>query len=75
MDDIRLDAARPQPARQPETVPASLEGQHHPGNLTAGAMRLRPPARNRLQQQTRLGSKLLQRPPSKAGNDAGGEPA
>src|SRR5450631_2182662 len=26
MDDVRLDAACPQPARQPETVPASLEG-------------------------------------------------
>src|SRR5467141_3177978 len=36
MDHMRLHPARPQPARQPEAVPTSLEGQCNPRDLFTG---------------------------------------
>ena len=44
MDDVRLDAARPQPARQPEAVAAGLEGDGNPRDRAAGLDRLIAPA-------------------------------
>src|ERR1700724_1308403 len=44
MDHMRLHPARPQPARQPEAVPTSFEGQCNPRDLAAGLDRLVTPA-------------------------------
>src|ERR1700720_1099482 len=44
MDHMRLQPARPQPARQPEAVPTSFEGQCNPRDLVAGLDRLVAPA-------------------------------
>src|SRR4029453_16760304 len=42
-DDVGLDAALPQPARQPEAVPAGLEGDRNTVDLVPGLLRLCAP--------------------------------
>jgi hypothetical protein len=44
MDHVRLDPARIQPARQPEAVAASFEGQRNPRDRFTGPDRLIAPA-------------------------------
>src|SRR5260221_284202 len=43
MDDMRLDPASSEPARQPEAVAASLIGQRNPAAPTDVKLRLVPP--------------------------------
>jgi hypothetical protein len=43
MDDMRLDPASNEPARQPEAVAASLIGQRDPADRPASTHRLVPP--------------------------------
>ena len=49
MDHVRLDATRPQPARQPEAVAAGFEGHRNPRDRAAGPDRLIPPAMQQAQ--------------------------
>src|SRR5512144_543558 len=44
VDHVRLDAARPQPARQPEAVAPGLISHHDAGDRSAGLGRLLAPA-------------------------------
>ena len=61
MDDVRLNAARAQPPRQPESVAARLIGESDAPDRPARLHRLRPPALDQAQQRFRIGLKLLQR--------------
>jgi hypothetical protein len=74
VDDVRFDAARPQPACQPETVPACLIGERDPGDRLAGGDRLVTPAMHELQERLRIGVELLLRLALDAGHEAGDEP-
>jgi len=44
MNDMGLDAARPQPAGEPKAVPAGLEGGRHTIDLVPGLLRLCSPS-------------------------------
>ena len=44
MDDVGLDAVRPQPAGQPEAVPAALEGDRNTVDLVPGLLGLLSPS-------------------------------
>src|SRR5215211_4706644 len=75
MNDISLNAARPQPARQPEAIPSGLEGN---GNTLDGATRLGGfvlPAAEQAKQGRLIGVDLFQRVASDPGHDRGHEPA
>ena len=61
MDDVGLDGARLQPARQPEAVPPGLIGADDPPDRPSGLARFIPPALQQLQQSARVCIKLLQR--------------
>src|ERR1700730_16262025 len=50
MDHMRLHPARPQPARQPEAVSTSFEGQCNPRDLAASPDRLVAPAMQQAKQ-------------------------
>jgi len=43
MNDMGLDAARPQPAGEPKAVPAGLEGDRNAVDLVPGLLRLCSP--------------------------------
>ncbi len=43
MNDVGLDTACPQPARQPEAVPAGLEGDGNAGDLVTCLLRFHSP--------------------------------
>src|SRR5437899_11256940 len=61
MDDMRLDAASNEPARQPEAVAASFIGQSNPPDRPASTHRLVPPPLDQSQQRRRIRLQLLQR--------------
>jgi hypothetical protein len=61
MDDVGLDGARLQPARQPESVPSGLIGADDPPDRPPGLACFIAPALQLLQQSARIGIKLLQR--------------
>jgi len=48
VNDMGLDTARSQPARQPEAVPAGLEGDGNTGDLVACLLRFRSPSPEKL---------------------------
>ena len=48
MNDMGLDPARPQPAGQPEAVPAGLEGDRHTVDLVTCLLRLGSPSLEQL---------------------------
>src|SRR6516164_10729024 len=75
MNDIRLDSASNQPARQPEAVAASLIGQRDPADRPASTHRLIPPPLDQSQQRCRIRFQFLQRPALDAGNNAAHQPA
>ena len=75
MNDVGLDTARSQPARQPEAVPASLEGDGNAVDLVACLLRLLSPSLEKLQQFVLIGLELLQRLALNARYDPGDEPA
>src|SRR6266699_7337117 len=70
MDDMRLDAASNEPARQPEAVAASFIGQSNPPDRPASTHRLVPPPLDQSQQRRRIRLQLLQRLALDAGNNA-----
>src|SRR3954453_22565982 len=75
VDDVGLDLARPQPARQPEAVPAGLEGDREAGGGASRLGRLVPPAMQEAEQGVLVRLELLQRVAIEARHDAGDEPA
>src|SRR4029077_3432912 len=75
VDDIGFDAARFEPTRQPETVPAGLEGNCNTFNLVSRFLRFLTPAIEKLQQRALVDRELLQRLALHARHDASNEPA
>src|SRR5271157_3870259 len=74
MDDMRLDPASNEPARQPEAVAASLIGQRDTANRPASTHRLVPPPLDQSQQYRRIWLQFLQRLALNAGNSAAHQP-
>src|SRR5438477_9547870 len=74
MDHMRLHPARPQPARQPEAVPPSFEGQCNPRDLAAGLDRLVTPAMQQAKQPFCTRVQLLARLALNAGKHTGNQP-
>src|SRR5438105_418529 len=74
MDHMRLHPARPQPARQPEAVPTSFEGQCNPRNLAAGLDRLVTPAMQQAKQPFCTRLQLLAWLALNAGKHTGNQP-
>src|SRR6478609_1217690 len=74
MDYIRLHPARPQPARQPEAVPTSFEGQCNPRDRAAGLDRLVAPAMQQAKQPFGTRLQLLARLALNAGKHTGNQP-
>src|SRR5947199_5803673 len=74
MDHMRLDPARPQPARQPEAVPTSFEGQGNPRDLAAGLDRLVTPAMQQAKQPFCARLQLLAWLALNAGKHTGNQP-
>src|SRR5258707_14234403 len=70
MDDMRLDPASNEPARQPEAVAASFIGQCNPPDRPASTHRLDAPPLDQSQQRCRIRLQLLQRLALDAGNNA-----
>src|SRR5437868_11990881 len=75
MDHVRLYSTRRKPARQPEAVAASFEGQRNPRDRAAGPDRLIPPAMQQAKQSFRARFELLARLTFNAGKHAGNQPA
>src|SRR5712671_6740236 len=74
MDHMRLHPARPQPARQPEAVPTSFEGQCNPRDLAAGLDRLVTPAMQQAKQPFCTRLQLLAWLALNAGKHTGNKP-
>src|SRR5580692_97558 len=74
MDHMRLHPTRPQPARQPEAVPTSFEGQCNPRDLAAGLDRLVAPAMQQAKQPFCTRLQLLAWLALNAGNHTGNQP-
>src|ERR1700741_4636159 len=74
MDHMRLHPMRTKPARQPEAVSTSFEGQCNPRDLAAGPDSLVPPAMPRTKQPFGTRLQLLARWPLKAGKQTGNHP-
>src|SRR5262245_17220865 len=74
VDDMRLDTACPEPPRQPEAVPAGLEGNGDACDLVADLLRLVSPSVDQLQQSVLARLELLQWLALDAGYDPGHEP-
>src|SRR5437868_9934039 len=74
MDHMRLHPARPKPARQPEAVPTSFEGQCNPRDLAAGLDRLVAPAMQQAKQPFCTRLQLLARLALNAGKHTGNQP-
>src|SRR5580692_10771887 len=74
MDHMRLHPTRPQPARQPEAVPTSFEGQCNPRDLAAGLDRLVTPAMQHAKQPFCTRLQLLARLALNAGKHTGNQP-
>src|SRR5450755_722828 len=74
MDNICLDPASNEPARQPEAVAASLIGQRNSADRPASTHRLVPPPLDQSQQCRRIWLQFLQRLALDAGNSAAHQP-
>jgi hypothetical protein len=74
MNDVGLNPACRQPARQPEAIPTGLEGDRNALDLVAGLLRFLLPSLEQLQEFVLVGCELLQRLALHAGDDPGNEP-
>ncbi len=72
---MRLHPMRTKPARQPEAVTTSLEGQCNPRDLAAGLDRLVAPAMQQAKQPFWARLQLLARLALNAGKHTGNQPA
>ena len=75
MDDVCLDAPRPQPVRQPQAVVAGLESHSDARDVGAAPLGLFAPAPYQGEQCVRVRRKLLQRLALDPGNQAADESA
>ena len=75
MDDMRLDAASNEPARQPKAVAASFEGQRNPRDGAAGLDRFVAPAVQQRKQPFWARLQLLARLTLNAGKRTANQPA
>src|SRR5258708_5912291 len=75
MDNMRLDPASSEPARQPEAVAASLIGQRDPTDRPASTPRFVPPPLDQSQQCRRIRLQFLQRLALDARNNSAHQPA
>src|SRR5207302_10354191 len=75
MDHMRLHPMRTKPARQPEAVSTSFEGQCNPRDLAAGLDRLVAPAMQQAKQPFGTRLQLLARLTLNAGKHTGNQPA
>src|SRR3954453_14755061 len=75
VDDVGLDAARPQPAGEPEPVAAGLEGDREPGDRASRPGRLVPPAPEQGGQRLPARAELLEGLAPDPGHQPGDEPA
>src|SRR4029077_13377515 len=75
MNDMDLDVASSEPARQPEAITAGLEGDGDPFDHVSSLLGFLSPSMQQLQQYTLVDRDLLQRLALDAGHDAGNEPA
>src|SRR5271156_3418618 len=75
VNDVGLDAARLEPACQPEAVTASLEGDYNAFDPASCFLRFLSPSMQQFQQCALIYRKLLQRLALDARHDAGNEPA
>src|SRR5712675_659252 len=75
VDNVGFDAACSEPARQPETIPAGLEGNCNAFDLPSRFLRFLTPAIEKLQQCALVDRELLQWLALDARHDAGNEPA
>src|SRR6516162_5476001 len=73
--DVSLDAARLEPARQPEAVTASLEGDCNALDPASCFLRFFSPSMQQLQQCALVDRELFQRLALDARHDTGNEPA
>src|SRR5271155_174435 len=74
MDHMRLNPMRTKPARQPEAVPTSFEGQCNPCDLAAGLDRLVAPAMQQGKQPFWVRLQLLAGLALNAGKHTGNQP-
>src|SRR6476661_7236493 len=74
MDHMRLHPMRTKPARQPEAVSTSFEGQCNPRDLAAGPDRLVAPAMQQAKQPFCTRLQLLARLALNAGKHTGNQP-
>src|SRR6476660_1012134 len=75
MDHMRLHPMRTKPARQPEAVSTSFEGQGNPRDLAAGLDRLVAPAMQQAKQPFCTRLQLLARLALNAGKHTGNQPS
>src|SRR6476620_10604753 len=75
VNDVGLDAARLEPARQPEAVPASLEGDRNALDPASCFLRFLSPSMQQLQQCALVDRELFQRLALDARHHTGNEPA
>src|SRR5262249_31032569 len=75
MNDMDLDVAGPEPARQPAAVTASLESDSDPFDHVSCLLGFLSPSMLQLKQFALVGRELLQRLALDARHDAGNEPA
>jgi len=75
MNDIRLDALLAQPARQPEAIPAGLEGHGDPCDGSTAFQGFALPPVQQFQQVLGLGLQFLQGMPRHSRYDAGNQPS
>src|SRR6267142_2731606 len=75
VNDVGLDAARLEPARQPEAVTASLEGDCNALDPASCFLRFLSPSMQQLQQCALVDRELFQRLALDARHDTGNEPA
>src|SRR6201987_2123670 len=74
MDDVALNIARPQPAREPEPVAASFKGDDDTLDVAPSLAGFRAPTMQELQQRFLVGIELLKRLAFDAGNEGRNEP-
>src|SRR6266404_6282792 len=75
VNDVDLDVAHPEPARQPEAITAGLESDSNAFDPVSCLLRFLSPSMQQLQQCTLVDPELLQRLALDARHDAGDEPA
>jgi hypothetical protein len=75
MNDMDLEVASPEPARQPEAVMARLEGDSGPFNYMSCLLGFFSPSMQQLQQCALVDRELLQRLALDPRHGAGNEPA